>query len=92
LTTLLENPGATELELFSRPAAWADLIISKGVTTTNDADFDITDAWLQLDYDYHDRTYSQRKELRVGVAEGVLDLEDPPVLCNYGPDRVIENK
>jgi hypothetical protein len=68
LKFLLELAGrpTTNLVLYSLPAAWADIVITKEVTTDNGIDMEIDSLDLEVAYDYLEKP-STHADLAIGV-------------------------
>jgi len=66
-----ESGGDDDLVLYSRPAAWADLVIKKEVSTDNGIDMVIDSFRLEVQYDYFEEQ-SNQVELTVET-QGTLD-------------------
>ena len=68
LRSLLTGAAAADMMLYSRPAAWADIVITKTVNTENNVDIVLDSVRLKLVYDFVRRPAGQ-SALRVLVSE-----------------------
>ena len=76
LYDLLGN-NAENMMLFSRPAAWSDIIMSKKVHTTGNADVVIDSLILSLQYDFTPRPNAIRN-IDIATSDGLL----PYITCS----------
>ena len=68
LRSLLSGPAASDMMLYSRPGAWADLVITKSVNTQNNVDIVVDSAVLKVTYDFTRRAANQ-SALKVLVSQ-----------------------
>lgn len=69
--------NAQNIMLFSRPAAWSDIIMSKKVHTTGNADIVIDSLVLTLQYDFTTRP-NQIRNIDITTSDGLL----PYITCS----------
>ena len=69
--------NAQNIMLFSRPAAWSDIIMSKKVHTTGNADIVIDSLVLTLQYDFTNRP-NQIRNIDITTSDGLL----PYITCS----------
>lgn len=71
------NATVNNVMLFSRPAAWSDIYVSKKVQTSGNADVVIDSLVLSLQYDFTDRT-SNVRYIDIATSDGLL----PYITCS----------
>jgi cell division protein FtsB len=70
----LEPSTPPNLLLFSRPAAWADILITKEVSTDNGIDMAIDDLHVEVQFDFYNTSGNER-----ALAVNVTDDLDPVI-------------
>ena len=68
LRSLLSGEATSDMMLYSRPGAWADLVLTKSVNTQNNVDIVIDSAVLRVTYDFTRRVANQ-SQLKVLVSQ-----------------------
>lgn len=77
LYSLLGSTASNNIMLFSRPAAWSDIIMSKKVHTSGNADIIIDSLVLRLQYDFTRRPNTIRN-IDISTNEGLT----PYIMCS----------
>lgn len=75
--TMSGNATLNNIMLFSRPAAWSDIYVSKKVQTSGNADVVIDSLVLSLQYDFTDRT-SNVRYIDIATSDDLL----PYITCS----------
>ncbi|UCG49377.1 MAG: hypothetical protein JSU94_06260 [Phycisphaerales bacterium] len=77
LESLLDDAAASDMLLYSRPGAWADLVLSMRIYNNAGKDIDLSKLRLQLAYDYTART-EDLAEIHLMVSQASLgDFNEP---------------